>query len=151
MRTFIAEGAVIDNFLKSDTHLAAADSPYVAYDNVVVESEATLTIEAGVTVKFAAGKGMDIYGRVVSDGQSDNPVEFMALDPPVWYPENNATVRLVDGDTPDRGTTNTSSLIPSAGRLCFLCIHFFVYLLVCVAVIQKLKNTFCVNFLLGRS
>ena len=109
MRTFVAKGAVIDSFLKTDTHFAAADSPYVAYDDVVVESEATLTIEAGVTVKFAAGKGINVHGRILSDGQSGNPVDLMALDPPTWYVENNASIRLVDGDTPDRGKVKTFS------------------------------------------
>ena len=103
--TYVTTESTLDSVITADVNLNAAGSPYVAHDNVVVESEASLTIEAGVTVKFAAGKRMDVHGRIVSDGQSDNPVEFVALNPPTQYTENNATIRLVEGDEEGSGKT----------------------------------------------
>ena len=54
--------------------------------NFTVAAGDTLTINAGTEVRFSQGKIMTIFGVVLSNGTSSDPVIFAALDPtnPYW-------------------------------------------------------------------
>ncbi len=57
-------GAVQDVTLTSDTVFTATGSPYIVEGNLGVN--ATLTVSAGVAVKFNSGKGLSISGRLLA-------------------------------------------------------------------------------------
>ena len=88
--------------------LAVADSPYVSAEDVTVPEGSSLTIETGVRLKFAPGKGLTVRGRLVARGEAghDRRVTFT-----IWRDMANTTepapdtynVKLVDGDRADKG------------------------------------------------
>ena len=65
-------GGIID----VDTIWYQACSPFTVTGNILVDSGVTLTIEAGVTVKFASGKALQVNGTLVARGTSGNPIVF---------------------------------------------------------------------------
>ncbi len=52
--------------------------PYVVYENVLVEKNATLKINPGVRVFFHAGTGLYVKGKMQVDGNAEKPVVFQA-------------------------------------------------------------------------
>jgi hypothetical protein len=79
-----------DSILKTQTWIA--DKPYIIADAVLVDSSATLTIEAGATIYFHRNGWFGIDGRLIVNGTKDKPVVFRGdrLDksnyaPPVLY------------------------------------------------------------------
>ncbi len=50
------------------------DMPYVVYDSLVVESNATLTLLPGTCLMFHDKCGMDVYGKVIANGTLEQPV-----------------------------------------------------------------------------
>jgi CotH kinase protein/Lamin Tail Domain/Right handed beta helix region len=60
--------------LAANTTLDAARGPWLVMGDVVVPAGVTLTIEAGVTVYFAPGAGIDVAGRLVAEGSADKRI-----------------------------------------------------------------------------
>ena len=52
------------------------NSPYIISSEVEVAATATLTIEAGVVVKFKSGKSLSVAGHLVAQGTSGDPIIF---------------------------------------------------------------------------
>ena len=52
------------------------NSPYTVTGHVTVASGVTLTIEPGVTVKFDAGKVLEIEGELIAQGTSSDKITF---------------------------------------------------------------------------
>ena len=50
------------------------DKPYVIYDSLVVREGATLSLSPGTTLMFHDKCGMEVYGKVLSEGTLDKPV-----------------------------------------------------------------------------
>lgn len=50
-----------------NTQLPLSGSPYIVTSNLTIENGATLTIDAGVEVKFTSGKYLYVYGNIVAD------------------------------------------------------------------------------------
>ena len=69
-------GTVVGGPIFSDTTWTAANSPYNATNSIQVMNGATLTIEPGVTVRFAAGKALAVNGRLIVRGTAESPVRF---------------------------------------------------------------------------
>jgi pimeloyl-ACP methyl ester carboxylesterase len=71
----------------TDTTWTTANSPYLLTSEVVVDAEATLTIEPGVTIK--SGNSLTIHGRLDARGTPESPISFTSddIDPVVggWH------------------------------------------------------------------
>ena len=63
-----------------DTVWSLDESPYRVSNEIAVAEGVTLTIEAGVKVLFAQGKGMTISGRLLAEGTPENRIVFTRLD-----------------------------------------------------------------------
>ncbi len=58
----------------------AEDSPYIVIDSTWVPEDSTLTIEAGVTVMFGAGIGLDVFGRLTAEGTEEDSIRFTSIE-----------------------------------------------------------------------
>ena len=65
--------------ITTDTTWRAADSPFIIRNNISVRNNATLTIEAGVVVRFAGNFTLTIQNgsRLIAQGQDNNRVQFI--------------------------------------------------------------------------
>lgn len=61
-------------FVKNDTTISSNDKPVVIYGGLTVDSCATLNITAGTTLYFHGDAGIDVYGRLISEGTPDNNI-----------------------------------------------------------------------------
>ena len=71
-----AAGATVVGVIGADTVWTADRSPILVTSNVRVAAGATLTIQPGVTVRFAAGggAGLTVDGRLVAVGTTEKPI-----------------------------------------------------------------------------
>ncbi len=53
---------------------------YYAQDNLIVEQDQTLTIEAGTHILFCGNFGLDVYGQITASGTPENPILFSSAD-----------------------------------------------------------------------
>jgi len=60
----------------SDTTWTLANSPYIVTENVTVTVGVTLTIQAGVVVKFDTNKLLQVDDTLVARGTAANPITF---------------------------------------------------------------------------
>ena len=70
----------VSGFIGEDTTWSAANSPYNVTSTVVINSDATLTIEAGVTLRLSEQAGILCNGTLVARGTSDQKIIFGILD-----------------------------------------------------------------------
>ena len=64
----------VSGAISSDTTWSLANSPYTVTGNILVASDVTLTIEAGVTVKINTGLYIKIQGSVVAIGTESDKI-----------------------------------------------------------------------------
>ncbi|MFQ5605799.1 MAG: right-handed parallel beta-helix repeat-containing protein [bacterium] len=55
-------------------------APTISSDNVTVSDSHTLTLEAGVEIKFGRQRGFTVFGSMVADGDSCRRITFTGLD-----------------------------------------------------------------------
>lgn len=72
-----------------DTTWYATNAYYTVTNSVTVLSNATLTVEPGVTVRFRQGCGMTIQGCLIADGTASQPITFTR------YPGDTTWERLM--------------------------------------------------------
>ena len=66
--------------VSSDTTWDLAGSPYIVISDVTVGNAVTLTIDAGVEVKFEAGRAMTILGTLSAVGTSGQEIIFTSAN-----------------------------------------------------------------------
>ena len=67
---------VLINTPKIKSAVWTKDRPYLVYNEAVVDSNQTLTIEAGTAVYFHKNAGLMVKGTLIVSGTVDEPVEF---------------------------------------------------------------------------
>ncbi len=70
--------SVLDS--EDELHLTKERSPYLVIGNLMVEEESTLIIDAGVDIQFAGPYSLQIEGKILVNGEEDNPVKFYGVD-----------------------------------------------------------------------
>jgi hypothetical protein len=78
--------------IERDTTLTRACSPYLLTGGIDVIKGATLTIEAGVEVRFEDGDWLEIGatgrpGRLIARGTPEQPIVLHAADPDITHPK----------------------------------------------------------------
>jgi hypothetical protein len=66
----------------SDTTWTLAHSPYTVVENVEIREGVMLTIEPGVTVRFNAGKKLQVSGGLIARGTASAPITFTSTHSP---------------------------------------------------------------------
>jgi predicted outer membrane repeat protein len=66
----------VSGLISVNTVWATGSSPYIVTGNILVQNGVTLTIEPGVTVKFDAGKAIQIDGELIAKGERSNRIVF---------------------------------------------------------------------------
>ena len=69
-------GVEVGGLILTDTTWTFSDSPYRIAQDITISSEATLTIEPGVEVRFDGGKNLFIVGMLVARGTPEQPIVF---------------------------------------------------------------------------
>jgi hypothetical protein len=64
--------------------LTKAGSPYVFLDNLIIYPGKTMTIEPGVTLKFASGKKIEVRGNLTAVGTSTDSINFISQGAFEW-------------------------------------------------------------------
>ncbi|MEJ2637165.1 MAG: right-handed parallel beta-helix repeat-containing protein [Calditrichia bacterium] len=62
--------------ITENTVWTLAQSPYVVTGNILVAESATLTIEAGVVIRFQQDKSLQVDGTLIARGNETNPILF---------------------------------------------------------------------------
>ena len=70
------EATDVYGVIRNETTWSHADIHYVVTGIVLVNSGSTLTIEAGVTIKFNSGNKLQINGRLIAQGTSRSRITF---------------------------------------------------------------------------
>lgn len=68
---YVLKGEVI-----SEDRLLKAGRPYLIYDSLVVQKDATLTLEPGVCLLFHDSVSMHVHGRLMAEGTLEKPIVF---------------------------------------------------------------------------
>jgi hypothetical protein len=66
----------VNNSVTADQVWRKGDSPVIVSDVVTIERTATLTIEPGVRVQFAAQAGLVVYGHLMAKGTAQDSIYF---------------------------------------------------------------------------
>lgn len=80
----------VEGIIAQDTIWTLVDSPFVVSNDVIVTSDATLTIEPGVEVRFGGDFSLIVNGAIVAKGTSNRMIHFTTNDP-----ENHAFWRTI--------------------------------------------------------
>ncbi len=71
----------ISGLIAESTRWTVEGSPYLVTGPVLVDSGATLTLDAGVEVRFTRGTGIDVAGALVAIGAEDSPTILTSASP----------------------------------------------------------------------
>ncbi len=75
LRAFTWDATLLRNLeIKNDTLIDSPDKPVVIYGGITVDSAKTLRIGAGTTLYFHGDASIDVYGKLVTEGEAGNNV-----------------------------------------------------------------------------
>jgi parallel beta-helix repeat protein len=66
--------SIIQSNINQNTILTKSNSPYYAQGNITVDPHVTLMIESGVKILMPEESSILVYGKLIIDGTSENPV-----------------------------------------------------------------------------
>ncbi|NOX46554.1 MAG: T9SS type A sorting domain-containing protein [Chlorobi bacterium] len=66
--------SVLPQVIDEDMALTSDQSPYFAYGDVVVDSNVTLSIEAGVEIRMPESACINVYGQLLVNGTEEEPI-----------------------------------------------------------------------------
>jgi hypothetical protein len=111
----IAHGTTVSGMLTSDTEWTQLDSPVNLNGTLMVQNNATLTIDPGVTVNLGF-YSLSVRGTLIAAGDANNQVSFAAQ-----YVVGNSTVNnlnapifFTSSSTPWSDATDSGSIIQNA-------------------------------------
>ena len=84
----------VSGIIDSDTTWTLADSPYIVIGDVQIPNGVTLTIEAGVVIKYAGAYEILVKGSIIANGTVDNIIPFTSLEPNI---SSGATMLKFEG------------------------------------------------------
>ena len=100
---FNQHGSFLSGRLFNSTTLKLSRSPYSVTSDLTVLGNATLIIEAGVTVKVSPGMSILVAGALKAHGTLEQPIIFTVKEPASSNNVSDLPVRLVDGAFPWEG------------------------------------------------
>ena len=103
---------IVSGPINQNTTWTEANSPYVVTGQVTVSSGVTLTVSAGVVVKFSANTGLTVVGTLNADGTPSQPIVFTSLKDDSVGGDTNAdgsATNPAKGDWEDFHFTSSSS------------------------------------------
>ena len=95
---FNQHGSFLSGRLFESITLKLSQSPYSVTSDLTVLDNATLTIEAGVTVKVSPGMSILVAGALKAHGTLEKPIIFTVKEPAISNNDSDLPVRLVDGE-----------------------------------------------------
>jgi hypothetical protein len=75
-------GSYISGVVTTDTTWSKTNSPYIVDGNLAVDTDVTLTLEAGVELRFDGYYNFNIYGNLIINGTSNDTVIVSSVAPP---------------------------------------------------------------------
>ena len=72
------------------------NSPYQVNGDITVAAGTTLEIESGVTVTFAAGRGLTVNGQLLAEGTLSDGIVFTALNVSNYW--SGLTINTTEGE-----------------------------------------------------
>lgn len=72
----VVKATYVEGAITSDTIWKLVSSPFIVSNNVTIYSNASLTIEPGVEVRFGEDFSIVVNGRVIAPGTNDEPILF---------------------------------------------------------------------------
>ncbi|XP_014664130.1 PREDICTED: uncharacterized protein LOC106806643 [Priapulus caudatus] len=78
-------------------------SPYIVQNDLEIDEESTLTVQADVQVLFRNSTGLTVKGVLLTEGTKDARVQFSKSETLTVNPVPPRQIRLVDGETVARG------------------------------------------------
>lgn len=93
----------------ADNTWEAAHSPYTVTCDVVIESDASITVEPGVVVKFQPNLSLEVQGALVGVGTDDEPIVFTSWRDDTYGGDSNG-----DGDASTAAVGDWESVIVQA-------------------------------------
>jgi len=75
----LPSGTKVSGIISEDTIWKVENSPYIAPNGILIESNSILTIEPGVTIKLGEKKNVVVRGALEAAGTKTNPIVFTAI------------------------------------------------------------------------
>lgn len=93
----------VSTSITTNTEWTVAGSPYIVDQSITISTGVTLTVDAGVTVRFALGKSLTVNGTLKTNGTSSDEILFTSIND-------------VAGGTPAAGDWGTITLPTGTGH-----------------------------------